>query len=61
VDELGRFRGGAGGEVVLLDQQDGKAPPGRIARDAGAIDAAADDGEVEVRHGAVDSPNPRDE
>jgi len=29
-------------EVVFLSQQDAQAAPGEIARDAGAIDAAAD-------------------
>ncbi len=42
VDELGRGRRGAGGEVVLLDQQHAQAAAGGVARDAGAVDAAAD-------------------
>ena len=37
-----------GGEIVLLAQDDGEAAPGRVARDAGAVDAAADDQEVAV-------------
>ncbi len=48
VDQLGGLRGGPEGKVVLLDQPHGKAPPGRVARDPGTVDAAADDGEVEV-------------
>ena len=50
VDQLGRGRRGAGGEVVLLDQQHAQAAAGGVARDPGAVDAAADDGEVEVGH-----------
>ncbi len=38
------------GEIVLFDQHDAKAAAGGIARDAGAVDAAADDGEIEVGH-----------
>ena len=38
------------GEVVLLDQEHAQAAPGRIAGDAGAVDAAPDDGEVEIAH-----------
>ena len=50
VDEL---RGGgrcAGGKVVLLDQQDAQPAAGGIAGNPGAIDAAADNGEIEVGH-----------
>ena len=36
----------ADGEVVLLDQQHRQAAPGGVARDAGAVDAAADDEEI---------------
>ena len=34
----------------MLDQQHAQAAAGGVARDAGAVDAAADDGEVEVGH-----------
>ena len=50
VDELRGRRRGAGGEIVLLDQDDAKAAAGGVARDAGAVDAAADDGEIEISH-----------
>jgi hypothetical protein len=35
------------GEAVLLDEQHGKSAASRVARDAGAMDAAADDEQVE--------------
>ncbi len=41
VDELGAGRGGMLGQVMLLAQQHAQAAPGRIARDARAVDAAA--------------------
>ena len=47
MDELGGGRRSAGGEVVLLDQQDAQPAAGGIARDAGPVDAAANDGKVE--------------
>ena len=50
MDQLGRGRRGAGAEVVLLEQQHAQAPAGGVARDAGAVDAAADDGEIVVGH-----------
>jgi hypothetical protein len=50
MDELGRGGGGAGGEIVLLDQQNAQAAAGGVAGDPGAIDAAADNGEIEVGH-----------
>ena len=46
MDELARGRGGRAREIVLLDEQHLEAAPGRIASDAGAVDAAADDEEV---------------
>ncbi len=46
VHELGARRGGVGREVVLLAQQHAQAPPGRVPRDAGAVDAAADHHQV---------------
>ena len=39
------------GEIVLLDQQHAEPAPGRVARDRRAVDAAADDEEVEGVHG----------
>ena len=53
VDQLGGGRRGAGGEIVLLDQQHAKPAPGGVARDPGAVDAAADDGEIEVGHACL--------
>ena len=50
VDELGGSGRRAGGEIVLLDQQDAQTPAGGIAGDAGAVDAAADNGQIEVGH-----------
>src|SRR5215471_19846972 len=46
VDQLGAPRRRVRGEVVLLDEQHLKAASRSVARDAGAIDAAADDQEV---------------
>src|SRR4051812_10816238 len=39
---------GSMGEVVLLDQRDGEPAHGRIPRDAGACNAAANDEQVET-------------
>ena len=50
VNKLRRRRRGAGGEIVLLDQDDAKAAAGGVAGDAGAVDAAADNREIEVGH-----------
>ena len=46
MDELGRARGCAARKILLLEQHDGSAAPGGIPRDAAAVHAAADDGEV---------------
>ena len=46
VDQPGRARRGAAREIAHLAQIDRKAAAGGVARDAAAIDAAADDGEV---------------
>ena len=53
VDQLGGGRGGAGGEIVLLDEQHAQAAAGGVAGESGAVDAAADDGEVVVGHGLL--------
>src|SRR6185295_7821735 len=37
-------------EVVLLEQQHFEPAAGGVARDADAVDAAADDGEIELGH-----------
>jgi len=50
MDHLGGGRGRAGSEVVHLDQQHAQAAAGGVAGDPGSVDAAADDGEVEVGH-----------
>ena len=47
VDQLGAGRRGVRGEVVLLAEQRAQAAAGGVARDAGAVDAAADDEQVE--------------
>ncbi len=46
MDELRRSRRGGTGEIALLHQADGKSAASRIARQAAAIDAAADHGDV---------------
>jgi hypothetical protein len=38
-----------GGKVILLGEQHLESAAGGIARDAGAVDAAADDQEIDVR------------
>ena len=56
VDQLGRGRGGAAGEVLGFDQQGLQPATLCIAGDAGAVHTAADDGEIVVllrAHGAV--------
>jgi hypothetical protein len=51
VDQLGAGRRRGAGEVPLLAQQHRQAPPGGVAGDPGAVDAAADDQEIEgLRH-----------
>jgi hypothetical protein len=47
VDELGRPRRGGAGEVGLLREQHRQPAARGIARNAGAVDAAADDEEIE--------------
>src|SRR5262247_1638678 len=49
VDELGGLRGGAGGEVALLEESHGGPTEGEIAGHAGAGHAAADHDGVEAR------------
>ena len=56
VDQLGGGRGGAGGEIVLLDQQHAQAAAGGIPGQSGSVDAAADNGEVVVGHRPADLP-----
>src|SRR5262249_8417296 len=48
VDQLAARGAGVRAEVVLLDEQDAQPPPGRVARDAGAVDAAADDEKIDA-------------
>ena len=58
VDQLGRGRGSRRGEIVLLEQQHPDAPPGRVTGDPRPVDAAADDGEVEIGHARSCLPAP---
>ena len=46
VDQLGAQRRRVRGEVILFHQQHRQAAAGGVARYAGAVDAAADDGEI---------------
>ena len=50
VDQLGAGRGGRRGEIVLLGEQHLEPAAGGVARDARAVDAAADDGDVVEFH-----------
>ena len=52
VDQLGRGRRSRAGKVAALDQQRRQAAAGGVARDAGAVDAAANDEEI-VDHRAA--------
>ena len=56
VDELGRSRRGPASQVRFLGEIDGKATAGRIAGDAAAVDAPANDGDVEGRCAHLPSP-----
>jgi hypothetical protein len=47
VDHAAAVAAGAEGEVVALEDDDAQAAQGEIARDAGAVHAATDDGDVE--------------
>ena len=47
MDQLGGAAEVAPAEIALFAQEHRPAAPGGVARDAGAVDAAADDGEVE--------------
>ena len=51
VDQLGAPLRRGRGEVVLLDQQHLEPAAGGVARDARAVDAGADDEEIELRGG----------
>ncbi len=48
MDELGGARAGAVGEILLLDEGDGETAAGRVASDAGAVDAAADHQQIDL-------------
>ncbi len=50
MNELGGGGRRSGREIVLLDHEHAQAAPDGIAGNAGAVDAAADDGEIEVGH-----------
>ena len=50
VDHLRRSPGGAGTEVVLLDQRGLEAAHRRVPRNAAAVDAATDNNQVEGFH-----------
>src|SRR6185295_16287363 len=53
-DQLGGGRRSRRAEIALLDQDDREAAARRVAGDARAVDAAADDEEVAVRRGRTD-------
>jgi hypothetical protein len=50
VNELGGCGRSAGGEIALFEKHDLQSPTGRIARNARAIDAAANNRQIEVGH-----------
>ena len=53
MDQLAGRRRGAGAEVVALDKQHAQTAARGVAGQAGSIDAATDNGEVEVGHGRI--------
>ena len=50
VDQPRRGRGGTRAEIALLQQDDAQAPACGVARDADAVQSAANDREIVVRH-----------
>src|SRR5829696_8092740 len=50
MDQPRRRRGGASAEIALLQQDDAQAPASGVARDADAVQSAANDREIVVRH-----------
>lgn len=46
VDQLGAGRGGIACQIILLDQQDRRAAPAGVTRNAGAVNAPPDDKKV---------------
>ena len=50
MDQPWRGRGRAGAEIALLEQEDPQAASGGVARDADAVQSAADDCKIVVRH-----------
>src|SRR5689334_24559620 len=50
MDQPRRSRGGARAKVALLQQDDTQAAAGGVARDADAVQSAANDREIVVRH-----------
>ena len=55
VKQLGRGRRRCRTQIVHLCQRDAKAPPRRVARDAAAVDAAADDEDIKYLGGRLRS------
>ena len=53
MDQLGAPRRRVRGEIVLLEQDHAQSAPRGVARDAGAVDAAANDGEVVDRRRGI--------
>src|SRR6187401_902846 len=50
MDQPRRGRGGARAEIALLQQDDAQAAASGVARDADAVQSAANDREIVVRH-----------
>ncbi len=50
MDQPRRGRGSARTEIALLQQDDPQAAPGGVARNADAVQPAADDRKIVVRH-----------
>ena len=50
MDQLAAGTGGVCGQVMLLAEQDAQAAAAGVTGDAGAVDAATDDQQVEVVH-----------
>jgi hypothetical protein len=50
MDQFGRGGRRSRREIVLLDQQNAQATPCGVAGNAGAVDAATDNSEIEIGH-----------
>src|SRR5690606_26476301 len=50
MDQLGRGARGPARQIILLEQDNAQTPPRRVSADPAAVDAAADDRQIERLH-----------